>query len=200
MKTETVLAETLKEYPGNPRKGDIDKIAESLKANGQYKPIVVQKDTNFVLVGNHTLKAIKKLGWDFVDVVWADVNDIEAKRIVLADNRTSDASTYDYMALNEMLMTLPELEGTGYDKAALDQLINTINPYIPELEREDTGSRGLGTPIVHYDIVFDSEEQQAVFYGLIRYLKAKYPEAQSVGERLTRFINELELWAASRFT
>lgn len=193
MNTETVLAETLKEYPGNPRKGDIDKIAESLVANGQYKPIVVQKDTNFVLVGNHTLKAIKKLGWDFVDVVWADVNDIEAKRIVLADNRTSDGSTYDYTALNEMIMSLPELDGTGYDKAALDQLINAVNPYIPELEREDTGSRGLGTPIVHYDIVFDSEEQQAVFYGLIRYLKAKYPDTQSVGERLTKFINELEL-------
>lgn len=193
MEIETVIAETLKEYPGNPRKGDIDKIAESLKANGQYKPIVVQRDTNFVLVGNHTLKAIKKLGWDFVDVVWADVDDMEAKRIVLADNRTSDGSTYDYTALNEMIMTLPDLEGTGYDKAALDQLINSVNPYIPELEREDTGSRGLGTPIVHYDIVFDSEEQQAVFYGLIRYLKAKYPEAQSVGERLTRFINELEL-------
>jgi ParB-like chromosome segregation protein Spo0J len=193
METETLLAETLKEYPGNPRKGDIDKIAESLKANGQYKPIVVQKSTNFVLVGNHTLKAIKKLGWDFVDAVILDVDDVEAKRIVLADNRTSDGSTYDYMLLNEMLLTLPNLEGTGYDKAALDQLINTVNPYISELEHSDTGSRGLGTPIVHYDIVFDSEEQQAVFYGLIRYLKAKYPEAQSVGERLTRFINELEL-------
>jgi hypothetical protein len=193
METETLLAETLKEYPGNPRKGDIDKIAESLKVNGQYKPIVVQKSTNFVLVGNHTLKAIKKLGWDFVDAVILDVDDVEAKRIVLADNRTSDGSTYDYMLLNEMLMTLPDLEGTGYDKTALDQLINAVNPYIPELERSDTSSRGLGTPIVHYDIVFDSEEQQAVFYGLIRYLKAKYPDAVSVGERLTLFINELEL-------
>ena len=193
METETLLAETLKEYPGNPRKGDIDKIAESLKVNGQYKPIVVQKSTNYVLVGNHTLKAIKKLGWDFVDAVILDVDDVEAKRIVLADNRTSDGSTYDYMLLNEMLLTLPDLQGTGYDKTALDQLINAVNPYIPELERGDTGSRGLGTPIVHYDIVFDSEEQQAVFYGLIRYLKAKYPEAQSVGERLTKFINELEL-------
>jgi hypothetical protein len=193
METETLLAETLKEYPGNPRKGDIDKIAESLKVNGQYKPIVVQKSTNYVLVGNHTLKAIKKLGWDFVDAVILDVDDVEAKRIVLADNRTSDGSTYDYMLLNEMLLTLPDLEGTGYDKTALDQLINAVNPYIPELERGDTGSRGLGTPIVHYDIVFDSEEQQAVFYGLIRYLKAKYPDAHSVGERLTLFINELEL-------
>lgn len=193
METTTVLAETLKEYPGNPRKGNIDKIAESLIANGQYKPIVIQESTGYVLVGNHTLKAIKKLGWDFVDVVELDVNDEEAKRIVLADNRTSDESSYDYNLLGEMLKSMPTLEGTGYDQAALDQLINGVNGYTPELGVEDMGSRGLGTPIVHYDIVFDSEEQQAVFYGLVRYLKVRYPDAESLGERLTTWIRELEL-------
>jgi hypothetical protein len=193
METTTVLAETLKEYPGNPRKGNIDKIAESLIANGQYKPIVIQESTGYVLVGNHTLKAIKQLGWDFVDVVELDVNDEEAKRIVLADNRTSDESTYDYNLLGEMLKSMPTLQGTGYDQAALDQLINGVNGYVPELGMEDMGSRGLGTPIVHYDIVFDSEEQQAVFYGLVRYLKVKFPDAESLGERLTIWIRELEL-------
>ena len=192
METETLLAEALKEYPGNPRKGDIDKIAESLVANGQYKPIVVQESTNYVLVGNHTLKAIKKLGWDFVDAVVLDVDDEAAKRIVLADNRTSDASTYDYNLLGDMLKSMPTLQGTGYDAAALDQLINGVTSY-PELGVEDMGSRGLGTPIVHYDIVFDSEEQQAVFYGLVRYLKNKYPDAGSLGERLSTWIIELEL-------
>ena len=191
METETLLAETLKEYPGNPRKGDIDKIAESLKANGQYKPIVVQKSTNFVLVGNHTLKAIKKLNWDFVDAVILDVDDVEAKRIVLADNRTSDGSTYDYMLLNEMLMSLPDLEGTGYDKAALDQLINTVNPYIPELEHGDTGTRGLGTPIVHYDIIFDNEEQQKIWYDYMKWLRAKYPEAETNAVRLINHIRKV---------
>jgi len=193
MKTTTVLAETLREYPGNPRKGNIDKIAESLIANGQYKPIVIQKNTGYVLVGNHTLKAIKKLEWDFVDVVELDINDEEAKRIVLADNRTSDESTYDYNLLGEMLKSMPTLQGTGYDQAALDQLINGVNGYNVELGAEDMGSRGLGTPIVHYDIVFDSEEQQAVFYGLVRYLKVRYPDAESLGERLTTWIRELEL-------
>jgi hypothetical protein len=193
METTTVLAETLREYPGNPRKGNIDKIAESLIANGQYKPIVIQKDTGYVLVGNHTLKAIKKLGWDFVDVVELNVSDEEAKRIVLADNRTSDESSYDYNLLADMLKSMPTLDGTGYDQAALDQLINGVNGYMPDLDVEDMGSRGLGTPIVHYDIVFDSEEQQAVFYGLVRYLKVKYPDAESLGERLTTWIRELEL-------
>ena len=194
MERTRVWAETLKEYPGNPRKGNIDKIAESLIANGQYKPIVIQESTGYVLVCNHTLKAIKKLGWDFVDVVELDVNDDEAKRIVLADNRTSDESSYDYNLLADMLKSMPTLNGTGYDQAALDQLINGVNGYMPDLDVKDMGSRGLGTPIVHYDIVFDSEEQQAVFYGLVRYLKVKYPDAESLGERLTTWIRELELW------
>jgi hypothetical protein len=193
METETLLAETLKEYPGNPRKGDIDKIAESLIANGQYKPIVVQESTNYVLVGNHTLKAIKKLGWDFVDAVVLDVDDEGAKRIVLADNRTSDSSTYDYNLLSDMLKSMPTLQGTGYDAAALDQLINNVNGYTPELGTYEPESRGLGTPIVHYDIVFDSEEQQAVFYGLVRYLKNKYPDADSIGQRFSKWIIDLEL-------
>ena len=30
---------------GNPRRGDIDTIAESLTRNGQYRPIVVNKPT-----------------------------------------------------------------------------------------------------------------------------------------------------------
>jgi hypothetical protein len=193
MKTETLLADTLKEFPGNPRKGDIDKIAESLIANGQYKPIVVQESTNYVLVGNHTLKAILKLGWDFVDAVVIDVDDEGAKRIVLADNRTSDSSTYDYNLLGDMLKSMPTLQGTGYDAAALDQLINSVNGYTPDLSTYEPESRGLGTPIVHYDIVFDSEEQQAVFYGLVRYLKNKYPNADSIGQRFSTWILDLEL-------
>ena len=193
METETLLAETLKEYPGNPRKGDIDKIAESLIANGQYKPIVVQKSTNYVLVGNHTLKAIKKLDWDFVDAVVLDIDNEAAKRIVLADNRTSDTSTYDYNLLGDMLKSMPTLQGTGYDAAALDQLINNVNGYTPELGTYEPESRGLGTPIVHYDIVFDNEEQQAVFYGLVRYLKNKYPDADSIGHRFSTWILDLEL-------
>ena len=193
MKTETLLTSTLQEFPDNPRKGDIDKIAESLVANGQYKPIIVQKSTNYVLVGNHTLKAIKKLGWDSVDAVILDVNDDEAKRIVLVDNRTSDLSTYDFTLLDKMITSMPSLEGTGYDQNSMASLLGGFNTFIPELESGDMGTRGLGTPIIHYDIVFDSEEQQKTFYNLIRYLKGKYPDTNSLGERLTTWINELEL-------
>ena len=193
MNNKTVSVETLEEYPNNARKGDIDKITESLIANGQYKPIVVQKSTNYVLVGNHTFKAIKKLGWDTVDIVELDIDDIAAKRIILADNRTSDVSTYDFNLLNTLLTSLPDLEGTGYNQINLSELSSKMDSYNVNLEYSDTGSRGLGNPIIHYDIIFDTVEQQTVFYNLIKYLKVKYPESESVGERLAKWIASLEL-------
>jgi hypothetical protein len=190
METETLLAETLKEYPGNPRKGDIDAIAKSLVANGQYKPIVIQESTNYVLVGNHTLKAIKQLGWDFVDAVVLDVDDEAAKRIVLADNRTSDNSSYDYDLLAEMLKSMPSIEGTGYDAEALTALLNDVSGILPELQ-ENGVTAGLGTPIIHYDIIFDTEEQQIVWHNYLKWLRLQEPEGQTNAARMVAHLRKV---------
>ena len=63
MNIEQVPVINLKPYPNNPRKGNVDLIAESLEAYGQYKPITVNKRTGEILAGNHTYEAAKKLGW-----------------------------------------------------------------------------------------------------------------------------------------
>jgi hypothetical protein len=114
-------------YPGNPRRGDVSLIQESLATNGQYRPIVVQRSTSHVLAGNHTLQAAQLLGWTQIDVHWVDVDDATARRIVLADNRTSDAGTYDDRALLELLATLPDLAGSGYDQDELQALTDLLD-------------------------------------------------------------------------
>lgn len=113
-------------YPGNARDGDIDAIAESLRVNGQYKPLLVQRSTSHVLTGNHTLLAARKLGWRTVAVAFVDVDDDEAKRIVVADNRTSDLGDYDDRLLVELLKDLPDLSGTGFPDDAVDQLLDLM--------------------------------------------------------------------------
>jgi len=104
----------LKPHPENPRRGDVEAIAESLSAHGQYRPITVQKSTGFVLAGNHTLAAAASLGWDEVAVVVVDVDDEQARRILLVDNRTADMGSYDDDALVSLLQSLEDLGGTGY--------------------------------------------------------------------------------------
>lgn len=110
-------------YPGNARRGNIARIAESLQANGQYRPIVVRRGTDEVLAGNHTLAAAKQLGWDAVAVTFVEVTDDEARRIVLVDNKTNDDAAYDDQELIELLQSLPSLEGTGFTPDELDLLL-----------------------------------------------------------------------------
>ena len=123
---ESVSISTLIAYPSNPRRGDIDAIASSLKAHGQYRPIVVQEGTNYVLAGNHTLKAAKKLGWKKIKITRIDVDESSARKIVLADNRLTDLAGYNEPLLKSLLSALPELDGTGFTEsevATLDRLI-----------------------------------------------------------------------------
>jgi len=123
----SVAISTLEAYPTNPRRGDIDAIAESLKAHGQYRPIVVQHGTNYILAGNHTYKAAKKLGWKKIKITYIDVDEATGKKIVIADNRLTDLAGYNEPLLKNLLQALPELDGTGFTDAeveALDRLID----------------------------------------------------------------------------
>lgn len=115
--------DTLKEHPKNPRKGSVDQIKVSLEENGQYKPIIVQKSTNHILAGNHTFLAAKQLGWKELETYVIDVSDEHALKIMLADNKTADESTYDSGVLVDVLQSLDDLVGTGYEAADLELMM-----------------------------------------------------------------------------
>lgn len=127
-------------HPDNPRRGDVDQIAASLRKHGQYKPVVVQTSTGYLIAGNHTrLGALRLLEedraagvtdsrWQYLDVVYRDLDDEEATRILLVDNRTSDLGGYDSAALLDLLGSLPDLEATGYSTEDLEELTRTIAP------------------------------------------------------------------------
>ena len=118
------------EFEGNPRKGNVKELVESLKANGQYKPIVVQKSTKRILAGNHLWKAAKELGWTEINIVELDVDDAAAKKIVVADNRLADMGAYDEQALLDLLKEM-DLTGTGYVPADVDDLLALIEEQAP---------------------------------------------------------------------
>ena len=115
---------TLKRHPANARQGNVALIKESLQAHGQYRPIVVNRRTNEVLAGNHTLDAARELGWRQVAATFVDVDDDTATRIMLIDNRANDVATYDDRALAELLQGLEDdYTATGFASADLEKLI-----------------------------------------------------------------------------
>jgi ParB-like chromosome segregation protein Spo0J len=119
---DTVPVGDISCHPVNPREGDIGAISRSLEENGQYRPIIVNRRTMRVIVGNHTYVAARTIGWDMIAVHWIDVDEIEEAKILLIDNRTSDLATYDTDALVALLMST-SLAGTGYDADDLDAII-----------------------------------------------------------------------------
>lgn len=142
---ETLPTADLRQFHKNPRRGDVDAIATSLTVNGQYKPLIVNRGTHTgrpmeVLAGNHTLQAIRNLAttdaeqWGTIDCWIVDVDDDQASRIVLADNRTADLGDYDNTALLDLLGELEDdLDGTGY--TAEDQrLIEDVLEFAPSLD------------------------------------------------------------------
>ena len=130
MEAIKVAIDTLKEFEGNPRRGNIKELTESLKVNGQYKPIVVQKSTKQIIAGNHLWKAAKELGWTNITIVELDVDDSAAKKIVVADNRLADMGAYDEQALLDLLKEI-DLQGTGYIPADVDDLLALIEEQTP---------------------------------------------------------------------
>lgn len=121
---EHVAVEALTFYPGNARMHDDDLLAESLATHGQYKPIVAQRSTGHVLVGNGTLHNAMGLSWSHVAVQWLDVDDATARKIVLVDNRASDRGRDDEGLLAALLADLDgDWLGTGFEPDDLAQLL-----------------------------------------------------------------------------
>ena len=124
-----IALDDLVEYPDNPRQGDVGAIMESIIENGQYRPLVVNARNNRILAGNHTFKALRELAHDEAFVTFVDVDELQERKIVLADNRTSELATMDTFNLSKMLTQLAEddeLTGTGYDGDDLDAMIKEL--------------------------------------------------------------------------
>ncbi|WP_219717570.1 DNA modification methylase [Zhihengliuella halotolerans] len=133
----------LTHYSKNARRGDLTVIKESLEQHGQYRPVVVRTGSNEILAGNHTVMAARELGWTHVAATFVDVDDDQAARIVLVDNRANDVADYDDTALAELLASLDgDFTGTGYTDTDYDDLLDALN----DADLADNDTDLLGDP------------------------------------------------------
>ena len=144
---EYVPIDSLTPHERNVRQGDIGAITESLNRHDQYRSIVVSKESNRILAGNHTWKAMKARGDDTIAVTMLEgLTEDDELRIMLADNATADAATNDPTALAELLLelsaTTDRLDGTGYDPDGLDALISELERGTMDLDDSTDKLRG----------------------------------------------------------
>ncbi len=139
---ETVPIDAVRPHPENPRRGDVAAITESIKHNGFIGSLIVQRSTRFILAGTHRWKAAQAVGLKEVPVMWVEVDNDHARRILLADNRTSDKAEYSENDLIELLKLVSEedeLDGTGWSEDNLNELIEKSEEV--EAPKEPTRSK-----------------------------------------------------------
>lgn len=136
---EVVALDALKVHPRNPRRGDVGLISRLIQENGFYGAVIAQKSSGHILVGNHRFLAAREQGQAAIPVIWVDVDDEHALRILLSDNRSADESAYDDQLLTEMLGSLPSVEGTGWSEQAVTDLLAQSALPAFEAQEEEQG-------------------------------------------------------------
>jgi ParB-like chromosome segregation protein Spo0J len=138
---EMVPIDLITRHPANFREHDIGAISESIRRWGVWRPLVVQKSTGFILVGNGEHEALRDvLKRGTAPVRWIDVDDANALAILLADNWIPSRGRNMPAELLEVMRTLQEerelFESTGADDDDVEKIL---------LELED--EEGLGKPL-----------------------------------------------------
>ena len=129
-------------WPGNARVGEVERIKASMREHGVFNPLIVQKSTGQVMVGNHRLAALTELHeenperWDgTAPVAYYDVDETQATKINLIDNKLSDDADMDDEALAAQLQAIQDeegdLTGTGYTTSDLEDILESLDTEVP---------------------------------------------------------------------
>jgi hypothetical protein len=110
------LAELL-DHPDNPRQGDDDAVADSIDVNGFYGAIIAQESTRRILAGHTRRRNLADAGATTGPVLWLDVDDARALKILLADNRSAELARWIPGKLADVLAAMGATEGTGFTAA-----------------------------------------------------------------------------------
>ena len=123
-------------YENNPRNNEsaVDAVAKSIEAFGFKQPIVVDKD-NVIIVGHTRWEAAQRLGLEKVPVLVAeDLTEQQAKAYRLADNKTNELASWDFLALDEELDGILDFDMTefGFDDEEPEPIEVTEDEYDAE--------------------------------------------------------------------
>ena len=140
MKIQSVKLKDVFPYYDNPRDNTdaIEPVKESFKKFGFIKPIVCDKK-GVIICGHTRYVAAFQLGLEYVPVVYSDMDDEQAKKFRIADNKLAEKSEFDETELLEELrkMDVPtEMQAFFFED--IDQMLNfDINSM--EQQAEDMG-------------------------------------------------------------
>lgn len=146
-RVKLVKLDELIPHPANTNEGDVGVVVDSISENGWYGVVLAQLSTNRILAGHTRTEAARILGITRVPVIFLDVDDDEAARILLVDNKSNRLGRDDEAKLSEVLLTMQQettrsLLGTGYDDDDVHQLLARVHTPLDLGNEVDNSRRG----------------------------------------------------------
>ena len=131
MDVETVKIDTLISPDYNPRHitpDAMESLKKSLNEFGYVAPIIVNKHNNHILAGNQRVTALKELGYDEVDVVYTNIEDLNREKAlnIRLNNLSGD---WDIGKLDTIFQ---ELELDGFDLTLTGFATENLQPFETE--------------------------------------------------------------------
>ena len=160
--------DSVRQFEGNPNNADLEAIIDSIRVNGFTSIITADATTKQIVAGNHRWQALHALGATHAPVLFVDYQSPEeAKRYLVADNRTGQLARPDESMLLDILKELKEsdlrLAGTGFDDQSFAELLISTQP---EDYSEIGGAAGHALfGIYEVTVSFESADERDEFYA-----------------------------------
>lgn len=136
-----VRVDSVQPHPRNPRRGDVDEIAESIDAVGFWGALAIHGPTGNILIGSHRWAAARADGLEELPALVYDVDEDTAQRIMVGDNRYAEMARWDMAqlvgVLGDLAATPEQLAATGFGQAQLAELVKRMTPEPPEFPQYD---------------------------------------------------------------
>lgn len=177
----------LKPYPNNPKEHppeQVTKIAESIVRYGFRGAIVITKD-DYIVNGHGRVLAMQELKRDEIPCEIFTGTEEEAAAFRIADNKVAESGwNNDFLKIELSALQLSDPDAfTGFTPAEVEILLHP-----PEIKTDD--SKGSGTAVISFTIVFDDIEQQERWFAFVKQLKLDYPDGETTAAKIISFIED----------
>lgn len=193
LKIEYIDIEKLKPYEKNAKlhtKVQIDQIKSSIEQFGMNDPIAVWGGNNLIVEGHGRLIACKELGMKEVPIIRLDsLTDEQRRAYTLIHNQTTMNTGFDIDILSEELNSIIDIDMTEFD---FNFDFNLDEFDVDDKKEKEENTKEIEDETVVYELVFNNSNERKTWYDFLRKLKEKYPDVDTISERLIKAIEEFE--------
>ena len=172
MRVEEIDIDQLTSNPRNPNKHSpeqIKRLSELIQYQGWRLPIIVSKQSGFIVSGHGRLEAAKLLGLKKVPVTYQDfLDDTQEYAFLVSDNAIASWAELDLSSINSFVPDLgPDfsIDLLGFKTFTIDAFEN--KDLIEEVNKGDENSEWVGMPDFQYKdkepkliLIFETEDQR----------------------------------------